>query len=169
MRRVPGLIPLGVYCLLGLGLAVALPHHAGDAALTTPPPATPPSIANAAPVPPPPPQKPAALKPQVGIASWYGSDHDGRLTASGVPFDSSKLTAAHNTLPLHTTVKVTNLHNGKSVDVVINDRGPGIKGRTIDLSEKAAQKIGMTEKGLARVRIQPIAPPPPPPRAVALE
>jgi rare lipoprotein A len=165
MRGIPVLTRLGVCCLLGWGLAAALPHSVGDAALTVPPPAAVPSIAAAAPLPP---VKPALFKPQVGIASWYGSDHDGRLTASGVPFDASKLTAAHNTLPLHTVVKVTNLHNGKSVDVVINDRGPGIKGRTIDLSEKAAQKIGMKKKGLARVRIQPIKPPPPV-GAVALE
>ena len=93
---------------------------------------------------------------QVGIASWYGRDHQGRLTASGRPFDPHKLTAAHNTLPLNTKAKVVNLENGRSVEVTIDDRGPGIPGRVIDLSERAAQRLGMKKQGLALVKIEPL-------------
>jgi len=92
----------------------------------------------------------------VGIASWYGLDHQGRLTASGRPFDARKLTAAHNTLPLNTKARIVNLENGKSVEVTINDRGPGIPGRVIDLSERAALRLGMKKEGLALVRIEPL-------------
>ena len=95
-------------------------------------------------------------KAQVGIASWYGLDHQGRFTASGKPFDARKLTAAHNTLPLNTKAKIVNLENGKSVEVTINDRGPGIPGRVIDLSEHAARRLGMKKEGLALVRIEPL-------------
>jgi rare lipoprotein A (peptidoglycan hydrolase) len=90
---------------------------------------------------------------QVGIASWYGGRHQGRLTASGEVFDENKLTAAHRTLPLVTWARVTNLENGRSVEVEVNDRGPYIDGRVIDLSTRAAEELGMTEQGLARVEI----------------
>ena len=90
---------------------------------------------------------------QVGIASWYGGRHQGRLTASGEVFDENKLTAAHRTLPLITWARVTNLENGRSVEVKVNDRGPYIDGRVIDLSTRAAEALGMTEQGLARVEI----------------
>ena len=90
---------------------------------------------------------------QVGIASWYGGRHQGRLTASGEVFDENKLTAAHRTLPLVTRARVTNLENGRSVEVRVNDRGPYIGGRVIDLSTRAAEELGMTEQGLARVEI----------------
>jgi len=144
--------------LLGAGLVVAAaPLGTGDAALTDP--AQPPAPALTSFLPPhpaPKPPRPAKAKAQVGVASWYGPDKDGRLTASGAVFNAGKLTAAHRSLPFNTRVKVTNLRNGKSVDVVINDRGPGIPGRTIDLSEQAARKLGMTEKGLAPVKIVPL-------------
>ncbi|HEX9490715.1 MAG TPA: septal ring lytic transglycosylase RlpA family protein [Stellaceae bacterium] len=91
---------------------------------------------------------------QVGIASWYGGRHQGRLTASGEVFDENKLTAAHRTLPLVTRARVTNLENGRSIAVRVNDRGPYIGGRVIDLSTRAAQELGMTEQGLARVQIE---------------
>lgn len=90
---------------------------------------------------------------QVGEASWYGPAHQGKETASGESFDQNKLTAAHPTLPLGTEAVVTNLKNGKSVAVTINDRGPFVKGRKIDLSRAAAQKIGMTETGVTKVKI----------------
>jgi rare lipoprotein A len=90
---------------------------------------------------------------QVGNASWYGPAQDGKETASGETFDQNALTAAHPTLPLGTTAVVTNLETGKSVEVTINDRGPYAKGRKIDLSRAAAQRIGMTKKGVTRVRI----------------
>ena len=91
---------------------------------------------------------------QVGIASWYGGRHQGRLTASGEVFDENKLTAAHRTLPLVTWARVTNLENGRSIAVRVNDRGPYIDGRVIDLSTRAAQELGMTVQGLARVEIE---------------
>lgn len=95
---------------------------------------------------------------QVGVASWYGPHRQGRLTASGQVFDMRKMTAAHRTLPLMTRARVTNLENGKSVDVVINDRGPAIKSRVIDLSEGAAKKLGMKKQGLALVRVEALPP-----------
>jgi rare lipoprotein A (peptidoglycan hydrolase) len=90
---------------------------------------------------------------QVGNASWYGPAQDGKETASGETFDQDALTAAHPTLPLGSTAVVTNLETGKSVEVTINDRGPHAKGRKIDLSRAAAQRIGMTKKGVTRVKI----------------
>jgi rare lipoprotein A len=90
---------------------------------------------------------------QVGVASWYGEQFDGKETASGEPFDMYDLTAAHPTLPLGTLVKVTNLHNRRSVVVEINDRGPVVEGRIIDLSFAAAQALGFEEKGVQRVRL----------------
>ncbi|HXQ23471.1 MAG TPA: septal ring lytic transglycosylase RlpA family protein [Candidatus Acidoferrales bacterium] len=91
---------------------------------------------------------------QVGNASWYGPAQDGNETASGETFDQKKLTAAHRTLPLGSKALVTNLETGKSVEVTINDRGPFVKGRKIDLSHAAAQKIGMSKKGVAKVKIE---------------
>jgi rare lipoprotein A len=91
---------------------------------------------------------------QVGTASWYGPGFNGRKTASGERFDQNKLTAAHRSLPLDTVVKVTNLDNGKAVKVLINDRGPYVGKRVIDLSHAAARKLDMTEDGTARVRIE---------------
>jgi rare lipoprotein A len=91
---------------------------------------------------------------QVGIASWYGGRHQGRTTASGEIFDENRLTAAHRTLPLETKARVTNLENGRSVEVTVNDRGPYIRGRVIDLSARAAKELGMAQRGLALVRIE---------------
>ncbi len=93
---------------------------------------------------------------EVGYASWYGKKFQGRPTASGEIFDMYKLTAAHRRLPLGTYVKVTNLSNGKSVIVKINDRGPYVKGRIIDLSYLAAKKIGMVKAGVAKVKIETV-------------
>lgn len=91
---------------------------------------------------------------QVGTASWYGPWHHGKKTASGEKFDQHKLTAAHPTLPLGTEAVVTNLENGRQVEVKINDRGPYAKDRAIDLSAKAAAKLGMKDKGVAQVKIE---------------
>ena len=90
---------------------------------------------------------------QVGTASWYGEQFDGKETASGQAFDMYDLTAAHPTLPLGTYVKVTNLRNRKTVIVRINDRGPVVDGRIIDLSYAAAQVLGFQDRGLQHVRI----------------
>lgn len=91
---------------------------------------------------------------QLGEASWYGTWHHGRPTASGAPFDEHALTAAHPTLPLGTRATVTNLATSASVDVVVNDRGPYVYGRDIDLSRAAAQAIGVIRAGAAAVRIE---------------
>jgi rare lipoprotein A (peptidoglycan hydrolase) len=90
---------------------------------------------------------------QVGTASWYGEDFDGRATASGEPYNMYDFTAAHPTLPLGTWVRVTNLHNGRRVYVRINDRGPIVPGRIIDLSYGAAKALHFKDKGLQRVRL----------------
>jgi len=91
---------------------------------------------------------------QEGIASWYGGKFQGRTTANGEIFDTNKFTAAHKTLPFGTMVKVTNLENSSTTIVRINDRGPFIPGRIIDLSRAAAMEIGMTGRGIARVRLE---------------
>jgi rare lipoprotein A len=88
----------------------------------------------------------------VVVASWYGREHHGRVTASGERFDEHQLTAAHPWLPLQTIIFVTNLLNGRTVQVRITDRGPGY-GRGIDLSQQAAKVLGMEGCGLALVRL----------------
>lgn len=99
---------------------------------------------------------PTALYSQVGVASWYGGKFHGRKTASGEIYDQNRMTAAHRTLPFGTKVEVTNLRNGRSVVVTINDRGPFIKGRIIDVSRRAAGKLGFRNQGITRVRVRAI-------------
>jgi rare lipoprotein A len=94
---------------------------------------------------------------QKGIASWYGSNFHGRKTSNGEIYNMYAYTAAHKTLPMNTIVKVTNLNNHKSVVVRINDRGPFVNGRIIDLSYAAAKKIGMDKIGTAPVKIEVIS------------
>lgn len=96
---------------------------------------------------------------QVGEASFYGPGFHGKKTATGERFDQNEKTAAHPTLPLGTEATVTNLETGESVDVKINDRGPYVKGRDIDLSKGAAKELGMTEDGVAPVKIEAKVPP----------
>jgi len=91
---------------------------------------------------------------QTGEASSYGQGFHGKTTANGEKFDKNNLTAAHPTLPLGTKATVTNLDNGLSVDVRINDRGPYVKGRDIDVSEGAAKELDMTKSGIAPVKIE---------------
>lgn len=95
-------------------------------------------------------------KEKVGRASWYGPGFAGRKTASGERFDPEELTGAHRTLPLGTRVRVTNLHNGRSVLIRINDRGPFIRHRDLDLSAGAARELRMVNRGVASVLIQPL-------------
>jgi rare lipoprotein A len=90
---------------------------------------------------------------QTGIASWYGAQFHGRLTANGEVFDRTIISAAHPTLPMPINARVTNLDNGRSIVVRINDRGPFVRGRIIDVSEQAADLLGFKERGLARVRV----------------
>jgi rare lipoprotein A len=96
---------------------------------------------------------------QVGIASWYGPGFHGNRTANGEIYDQYELTAAHPTLPLGTRAMVTNLENGRAVEVRINDRGPFVGGRVVDLSYAAARTIGLVGPGTARVRIEVLGPP----------
>ena len=93
----------------------------------------------------------------VGTASWYGALHHGRKTASGEAFDKEALTAAHRSLPLDTWLLVTNLENGRSVEVTVNDRGPYARGRLIDLSEAAARRLEFRSDGVARVRVEELS------------
>ncbi len=100
-------------------------------------------------------QLPPPSNLQRGLASWYGSEAQGGPTASGERFDKGKLTAAHRTLPLGTRVRVTNAHNGRSVEVRINDRGPyGGHNRIIDLSEAAARQLQMIDAGVVPVTVE---------------
>lgn len=100
------------------------------------------------------PTSPVQATVSEGVASYYGERFDGRRTASGIRFDMNAMTAAHRTLAFGTRVSVTNKANGRSVDVVINDRGPFTGGRTIDLSKGAAREIGMLGRGVAPVRLE---------------
>ena len=95
---------------------------------------------------------------QYGVASWYGPDFHGKPTSSGEIYDMHQLTCAHNTLPLGTVVMVTNLENGRSLELKVNDRGPFVKERIIDLSYAAAQILGIWEKGTAFVKVEAIGP-----------
>jgi rare lipoprotein A len=90
------------------------------------------------------------------VASWYGKKFNGRLTASGKRFDMYAMTCAHKTLKFGTKLRVTNPDNNKSVIVTVNDRGPFIRGRDLDLSYGAAKKIGIIKKGVGRVKIEHI-------------
>ncbi len=88
-----------------------------------------------------------------GVASWYGEDCEGNLTASGEVFDMNGLTAASRDLPLGTKIQVTNLHNHRSVVLRVNDRGPFVPGRMLDVSKTAAQRLGFVGAGLARIEM----------------
>lgn len=90
---------------------------------------------------------------QQGQASWYGPGFHGKTTANGETYDQNRMTAASTTLPLGTTAKVTNAETGKSVTVKVNDRGPYVGNRVMDLSKAAANKIGIKEKGVGKVKI----------------
>jgi len=93
---------------------------------------------------------------QIGIASYYGPRWNGRRTANGEILNLNELTAAHKTLPFNTIVKVTDLDTGRSIIVRINDRGPYISGRVIDLTDSAAKELGILNKGIARVKLEVI-------------
>ncbi len=93
----------------------------------------------------------------VGIASWYGKDFHMKPTASGVKYDMYTFTAAHRTLPLGTVVKVTDASNGKSVMVCVNDRGPYVSGRIIDLSYAAAERLDLMDRGVGKVKVEVVS------------
>ncbi|HYJ34043.1 MAG TPA: septal ring lytic transglycosylase RlpA family protein [Candidatus Binatia bacterium] len=98
----------------------------------------------------------AHARGQVGTASFYDTSFNGQTTASGDTYDDAKLTAAHRTLGFGTRVRVTNLENRRSIVVTVNDRGPFVGGRVIDLSRRAARALDFVEDGTTRVRIQPL-------------
>jgi len=126
------------YQLVGVSLAVLALAAAGCAS-------TRPSRATTTP--------PAPGTRVVGFASWYGQRHQGRATASGEAFDMTKLTAAHRTMPFGTRLRVTNVENGRSVVVRVNDRGPWVDDRVLDVSLAAARALGMTGDGVTKVEI----------------
>ena len=126
------------YQLVGFSLAVLALAAAGCAS-------TRPSRATTTP--------PAPGTRVVGFASWYGQRHQGRATASGEVFDMTKLTAAHRTMPFGTRLRVTNVENGRSVVVRVNDRGPWVDDRVLDVSLAAARALGMTGDGVTKVEI----------------
>lgn len=95
---------------------------------------------------------------ETGVASWYGPDFHGGKTANGEIYDQNEMTAAHRTLQMPSFVRVTNLENGRSVVVRVNDRGPYLRGRIIDVSKRAAQLLDFTNKGTARVRLEVLGP-----------
>jgi rare lipoprotein A len=97
---------------------------------------------------------------QEGVASWYGDPFHGRRTASGETYDMDAMTAAHRTLPFGTVLQVVNLDNGRTVQVRVNDRGPYIDGRVIDVSRRAARELDMVGSGTARVYVTVVEPAP---------
>jgi rare lipoprotein A len=138
-------------------------HEATNPPATTPEPAAQPAN---------PPPRPAISRPappaagpgeytEEGVASWYGPPFNGRRTSDGEIYDMYRLTAAHRTLPFNAVVRVTNLSNGKQVNVRINDRGPFVANRVIDLSYSAAEAIGMVGPGTAEVRLDVVGGPDP--------
>lgn len=143
-------------CLLAFCLGLLLSQ--GCAVLQRPPDIAAPVETPAQPAPAQPtakktPAVPAKL-PQTGEASWYGAQHQGKQTASETIYDQAGLTAAHRSLPFGSKIKVTNLANGKSVEVEITDRGPFAENRIIDLSRAAAKALDMIDSGTATVRLE---------------
>jgi rare lipoprotein A len=96
-------------------------------------------------------------QPEIGVASWYGQEFQGNETASGEVYDLNELTAAHLTLPFGTTIRVTNLENGKNVMLRVNDRGPHIGRRLLDVSWAAAKRLGFVSSGTTRVRVEVVS------------
>jgi len=163
-RNHPGLIQMCLGILFFQGCALLQPPSEPAVPVETPaqPAAPKPAVSGqpapsrlvpAQPTAKPTPTAPVTL-PQTGQASWYGVDHQGKLTASGTPFDQAGFTAAHPSLPFGSKVKVTNLANGKSVVVVVTDRGPSSGNRIIDLSQAAAKALEMIDSGTANVRVE---------------
>jgi len=148
-----------VIVILSLFLLIACaPKHRIIIEREKPPPEKKEEIKEEKPAPPEKIEKRESRGVQYGVASWYGSDFHGRPTSSGEIYDMYQLTCAHNNLPLGSTVMVTNLENGRSLELKVNDRGPFVKERIIDLSYAAAQILGMWEKGTAFVKVEVIGP-----------
>jgi rare lipoprotein A len=123
-----------------------------------PPPQPVPAVAPPPPpLPPPPAPQTSTKRPRAAVVSFQGNESAGRPTASGEPYDPDDLTAASKTYPIGSRVEVTNPKNGKSVIVRINDRGPHVRGRSLDLSKAAAEELGITDKGVAHLKIRRVA------------
>jgi rare lipoprotein A len=133
---------LWMVVVLGVGGCVTSSPSPEPAPRTTPAPVTTPT-----------PVTPPTPVTMTGSASWYGEPHHGRLTASGEPFNMNALTAAHRSLPFGTRLRVVNLENDREVEVRINDRGPRIPGRVLDLSYAAARALGAVGDGVIPVRM----------------
>jgi rare lipoprotein A len=150
-------IAAGLFCGITLTLHSVQPNHGSASVLaeaTTS--ATRPAAAKATP-----PATPAKKHPdwhQIGLASWYGQEFQGKETADGETFNMNDLTCAHRSLPLGTWVKVTNLHTRKWIVVRVNDRGPVPDTRIVDLSSEAAYMLGMRARGVTRIRLDVIDP-----------
>lgn len=93
---------------------------------------------------------------RTGVCSYYARMHNGHVTAGGEKFDSNAMTAAHRSLPMGTKLKVTNLANGKSVVVTVNDRGPFVKGRSLSVTRRAAEELGFRKQGVAKVKFEQV-------------
>ncbi|MBM3538986.1 MAG: septal ring lytic transglycosylase RlpA family protein [Alphaproteobacteria bacterium] len=143
--------PAALALSLLLGLAACQ-----TAAVVPAPPPPPPPVPEAAPLPPP--SCPRYVFHEEGVTSWYGRSHHGRPTASGTLFDMNGLSAAHRRLALGTRIRVTNLSNDRRLEVTVNDRGPHVRGRILDLSLAAARRLGFEESGTATVRIELVEP-----------
>jgi rare lipoprotein A len=142
---------------LNLGKALMLTSVLVLASCATPQPQPAPAPVVAPPPPPPPPPPRTSAQPSRTVrTSYQGEQAAGRPTASGEPYDPDELTAASKIFPIGSTVLVTNPANGKSVKVRINDRGPHVRGRSLDLSKRAAEELGITEKGVARLKVRRI-------------
>lgn len=152
-RYKPSCVVVALACATLFGCA-QLPREPEQPPESTPPTPAPPA--------PPPVSQPstrdAAGVNQRGRVSYYGEDFAGKKTASGEPFDPAALTMAHRTLPFGTRVRVTNLENQRSVDVVVNDRGPYVSGRIADLSRAAARRIGMVVDGVVEALLEVLEP-----------
>jgi 3D (Asp-Asp-Asp) domain-containing protein len=149
LSRQPPLLALYSFLLLTFACVATVPN----------PPAPPPLISSAPPPANNPPRQEQQPPQEVTRASWYGPGFDGHRTATGERFSSSKMTAAAKDLPLGSRVVVTNLKNGRSATVRINDCGPFRRGRKIDLSKSAARKLGLIHDGTARVKLRVIKKP----------
>jgi rare lipoprotein A len=160
-----GLLPALVLLMLALAAGCAHPHRVAHRAPAHPPaPSSEPPASNPASWPPVSTQPGAAVPGQYleeGVASWYGVPFNGHRTSNGEIYDMNQLTAAHRTLPFDTVVRVTNLRNGKQIEVRINDRGPFVANRIIDLSLAAAQAIDLVGPGTGPVRLEGVSGPNP--------
>jgi len=143
-NRIRNSVVLALLAIMAEGCATASP---GNSEIVLSPAAVIPSIKQIT-------KTPKTKTLQQGLASWYGREFSGKQTAGGESFDEAKFTAAHKTFPLGSRAKVTNLRNGKTVEVEITDRGPFVNGRVIDVSEAAAHKMGIIASGTAPVQVE---------------